>query len=128
MIPDWLPGLGGKSCRYLMVSEHESMLHIMCVHVCSVMSSPLWPHGPKPPTQSCPTLCGPVDRKNPCPWDFSRQEYWSGLLISFSRGSSQPRNQIRMFRISCTGRQLLYHCATWEFTLHISDCQFSEGW
>ena len=29
---------------------------------------------------------------------FSRQEYWSGLQFSFSRGSSQPRDQTR---VSC---------------------------
>ena len=30
---------------------------------------------------------------------FSRQEYWSGLLFSFSRGSSQPRDRTRVSRI-----------------------------
>ena len=33
-------------------------------------------------TQSCPTLCDPVDSyllRLFCPWGFSRQEYWSGL-------------------------------------------------
>ena len=31
-------------------------------------------------TQSCPTLCDPMDPPgNLCPWGFSRQEYWSGL-------------------------------------------------
>ena len=29
--------------------------------------------------------------------------------ISYSRGSSQPRDQTR---VSCIGRQILYHCAT----------------
>ena len=26
-----------------------------------------------------------------CPWGFSRQEYWSGLPFSFSRGSFRPQ-------------------------------------
>ena len=39
---------------------------------------------------------------------FPRQEYWSGLPFSFSRGSSQPRDKTW---ISCTGRQFLYHWA-----------------
>ena len=33
-------------------------------------------------TQSCPTLCDPMDFQPArllCPWGFSRQEYWSGL-------------------------------------------------
>ena len=33
------------------------------------------------------------------------------VTISSSRGSSLPRNQTR---VSCTGRQILYHWATWE--------------
>ena len=33
------------------------------------------------------------------------------VAFSFSRGSSQPRDQTRD---SCIGRQILYHCATWE--------------
>ena len=33
-------------------------------------------------TQCCPALCDPMDlqpARLPCPWGFSRQEYWSGL-------------------------------------------------
>ena len=33
------------------------------------------------------------------------------VAISFSRGSSPPRDQIR---VSCISRQILYHCATWK--------------
>ena len=36
------------------------------------------------------------------------------VAISCSRGSSQPRDQTCISRISCIGRQILYHCATWE--------------
>ena len=32
--------------------------------------------------QSCLTLCKPMDCSPPCPWGFSRPEYWSGLLCS----------------------------------------------
>ena len=39
-----------------------------------------------------------------CPWDFPRREYWSGLAISFSRGSSLRRDRTQ---VSClTGRFL----------------------
>ena len=31
--------------------------------------------------------------------EFSRQEYWSGIAISFSRGSFQPRDQTRSFAL-----------------------------
>ena len=36
------------------------------------------------------------------------------LAISFSRGSSWPRDWSRVSYISCTGRQILYHWTTWE--------------
>ena len=41
-----------------------------------------------------------------CPWVFSRQEYWSWVAISSSRGSSQPRDRTQVF---CIGRRILYH-------------------
>ena len=41
--------------------------------------------------QLCPTLCNPMDP--PLSMEFSRQEYWSGLDILLSKGSSQPRDQ-----------------------------------
>ena len=39
---------------------------------------------------------------------------WEWVAISFSRGSSWPRDQTYSCCISCIGRQILYHCATWE--------------
>ena len=36
------------------------------------------------------------------------------VAISISRGSSWPKDQTRVSRVSCLGRQILYHCATWE--------------
>ena len=35
----------------------------------------------------------------PLSMGFSRQEYWRGVAISFSRGSSQPRDRSRVSRI-----------------------------
>ena len=34
--------------------------------------------------------------------------------ISYSRGSSQPRSWTCISCVSCIGRQILYHWATWE--------------
>ena len=42
----------------------------------------------------------------PVSMGFSRQEYWSGF-ISFSRGSSRPRDLAHFSCISCMGRQVL---------------------
>ena len=61
---------------------------------------------------SCVWLCDPTD--GPLSMEFSRQEYWSGLPFSHFRGSSQARGWTCVSCISCTGRQILYHFATWE--------------
>ena len=37
-----------------------------------------------------------------------------GVAISYSRGSSQPRDQTCISCVSCISWQILYHCATWE--------------
>ena len=43
------------------------------------------------------------------------------VAISYSRGSSWPRDQTCISCISCTGRWIFYHCATWEaLTCHSS--------
>ena len=88
-------------------------------------------------TQSCPTLYGPMDYS---PLDSSvhgifqarntvmgyhsvthysisvthfRQEYCNGLP-SFSRGFSRPRDRTHASWISCVGRLIVYHWASFE--------------
>ena len=54
---------------------------------------------------SCVWLCDHMDcsqARLPLCMEFSRQEYWSGVAIPFSRWSSQPRDQTQVFSI--TGR------------------------
>ena len=63
------------------------------------------PHGSWPP-------------RLPCPWDLK----W--VAISFSRGSSQPRNGTC---ISCIGRQILYCWATWESHCPFPQTQLSDS-
>ena len=36
------------------------------------------------------------------------------VAISFLRGSSRPRDQTGISCVSCNGKQILYHCMTWE--------------
>ena len=36
------------------------------------------------------------------------------IAISYSRGSAWPRDRTHVAWVSCTSRQILYHCATWE--------------
>ena len=66
--------------------------------------------------QWCSTHCNSMDCSLPgssiCGIFQARILEW--VAISSSRGSSWPRNQIRVFCVSRIGRQSLYHCTTWE--------------
>ena len=61
----------------------------------------------------CLTLCDPMDYSPPGSSDhgISQARILEWVAISSSRGSSQPWDRTH---ISCIGRQILYHCATWE--------------
>ena len=50
----------------------------------------------------------------PLSMDFSRQEYWSGLPFPLPVDLPDPGNQTWVSCVSCIGRQILYHWATWE--------------
>ena len=69
-------------------------------------------------TKLCLTLFDPVD----CSPAGSSVHgiFWARILewaaISFSRGSSWPRDQTQ---VSCTGRQILYHWGTREALLYL---------
>ena len=78
--------------------------------------------------QSCLTFAASwtETRQASLSMEISRKEYWSALpfpiFIGKIRGSSQPRDQICICGISCIGRQILYHCTTWEAdSLHSMD-------
>ena len=63
--------------------------------------------------QSCPTLCGPLDCSPP---GSSAQGIFPARILEWvaifsSRVSTKPRDQTC---ISCIGRRILYHWATWE--------------
>ena len=45
---------------------------------------------------------------------ISQARILESVAISSSRESSQPRDQIHISCVSCIGRQILYHWATWE--------------
>ena len=45
---------------------------------------------------------------------FFRQEYWSGLPLPPPGALPDPGVEPTVSCISCIGRQILYHCATWE--------------
>ena len=61
--------------------------------------------------QSCPTLHDPVDCSPPgsSVHGILQARILEWVAISFSRGSSQPRDQTGGPYISCIGRWVLYH-------------------
>ena len=70
--------------------------------------------------ESCVTLCDPMDCKLPgsSVHGIPQARILEWVAISSSRGSSRPRDQTRVSCVSCTGRQILDHCAT---------CAINEG-
>ena len=46
--------------------------------------------------------------------EFPRREYWCGLPFPPPRESSQPGDWTRISCVSCIGRQILHHYATWK--------------
>ena len=104
--PIWQSALLGLRCEGVVmlgcqVPRKETQLGSRSwVCVCSVVKSWL-------------TLCNLTDCSRPdssVP-GISQARKLEWVAISFSRGSSQPRDWTP---ISCVGRQILYHRVTWE--------------
>ena len=66
--------------------------------------------------KSSPILCDPMDCNLPdsSVHRISQERILNWLAISFSRGSSRPRDWTHVF---CIGRHILYHWVTWEAPL-----------
>ena len=62
-------------------------------------------------TQSCPTLCDPMDYSPPgsSVHGIFQERILEWVAISFSMESSQPRDRTHVFCISCIDRWILYH-------------------
>ena len=48
------------------------------------------------------------------------------VAISFSRGSSWPRDRTYVSCVSCIGRPVLYHCTPWEAWLNLRQMRVSQ--
>ena len=81
----------------------EENTHLGYMHACSV-------------SKLCPTLCDSMDRSPPGSslYGILQARILEWVVISFSMGSSQPRDQISHSWICYISRQILYHWATWE--------------
>ena len=79
----------------------------MCVCVCVCVCAR---------TQSCPTLCNPLDYNLPSSsaHGIFQAKILQWVATYYSRGSSWPRDLTHVFCIFCIGRWILYHCATQE--------------
>ena len=68
--------------------------------------------------QSYPILCDPIDsslaNRGSSVHGISQARILVWVAISFSRGSSQPRDWTQVSCVSCIGRRILYHWATRE--------------
>ena len=66
--------------------------------------------------QSCPTLCSPMDCSPPgsSVHGIFQARVLEQVAVFSSSGSFLPRDQTGVSCISCIGRRILYHSATWE--------------
>ena len=67
-------------------------------------------------SQSCQTLWDPMECSPPgsSVYGVLQARILEKVAISSSRGSSQPRDWTRISCVSCLGRRVLDHWATWE--------------
>ena len=83
---------------YLYTHTYTDELKVGCAILCLV-------------AQSCLTLCDPMDCSLPGSSVHgilqARIQEW--VAITFSRGSSQPRDGTLVSYVSCIGKQVLYH-------------------
>ena len=96
-------GLKGKSpdfgiCMDIVLNQFEPT-----VQICSI-------------TQSCCTLCEPMDYSPPgsSVHEISQARRPEWVAISSLRGSSQPRDGTCISYVSYVDRWILYHRAAWE--------------
>ena len=94
-----------QNTEYILCARSKSLLYstltfAFFVHACSV-------------TQSRATLWDPMDCSPPrsSAHGISQVRILEWVAFSLSRGSSRPRDRTC---ISCMGRRVLYHWATWE--------------
>ena len=89
----------------------------LCVCVCTHAQS----------FSRCLTFCNPLDCSllGSSIHGISQVRILEWDTISYSRGSSPPKDRTCVSCISCTGRWILYHCATWEY-IYVQSLSFVQ--
>jgi len=88
--------IGDKLEMDISLDKVHKVIILMCVCLCSVVSN----------------VFNPTDyNTGSCAHGIFQARILEWVAISFSKVSSQSRDQTH---ISCIGRQILYHCTTWE--------------
>ena len=95
-----------QQCRHLVLSKEKKKTLI-------------FPHVSQVCADSCLTLYFLMDCSLPgsSVYVVFQARILEWVATSYSRGSSWPRDQTHISRISSIGRWILYHWATWEVTL-----------
>ena len=68
-----------------------------------------------------------VAHQDPLSMAFFQARILEWVVIPFPRGSSQPRDWTWISCVSCIGRLILYHWATWE-ACKIEKCYVKDNW
>ena len=91
-----------QHCCHIAVGSTLASLKGACTHAQSL--------------QSCLILCNPMDYSLPgsSVHGILQARILEWVAISFSRGSSGPRDWTQVSWVFCIGRWILYHGATWE--------------
>ena len=73
--------------------------------------------------QSCLTLCYLMDISpaGSCVCGIFQARILEQIVIFSPKGSSRPRDRTCVSCVSCIGRWIIYHCATWEAPIPIFD-------
>ena len=98
-----VPYILNYSTIYSVLAMYHVTISDMSAAACSV-------------TQSCQTLCDPMHCSPPGSpvHEIFPARILEWVVISYSRGSSWPRDRTRIYCVSCSDRQIIYHWATWE--------------
>ena len=92
---------------WLIISAWAIASVCVCVCVCARVCA----HTGVKSLQSCLTRCDPMDCSPPgsSVHGTLQTRLLEWVAMSFSRGSSRPRDQTCISYVSCVGRQVLYH-------------------